>query len=99
MKNFLLVRQMAVAQFVNRFNDFWQTHFVDFHADSDFAQQRYCQFAAEMFAKFIQTVQNLKVSVASDVQQFIREQIKASCSSNFRIRSAECASSKPVFCE
>ena len=50
---------MAFAQFVNRFNDLGQIHFVDFRAPADFAEQGDGQVAAEMFAKFVQAAEQL----------------------------------------
>jgi hypothetical protein len=36
-RDFLRPRAVAFAQFVNRFDDFGEIHFVDFHAPADFA--------------------------------------------------------------
>ncbi len=41
---------------------------MNFHAAADFVQQRNCQFAAEMFAKFFEAGQNLKISIRALIQ-------------------------------
>ncbi len=59
------------------FNDFWFIHFVNFNPAANLLQESNRQFTAEMFAKFVQAIQDLQASGAGNVQQFTSEQVEA----------------------
>ena len=68
---------MAFLQFMNCFDNFRLIHLMHFHAVSDVREQGDRQFAAEMFAKFLEAGEDLQTAVCVDTQQFIGKQLEA----------------------
>src|SRR5579859_5654273 len=50
---------------------------MDFHAPADLAKQSDGQFAAKVFAEFVQAAEHLQIAVRGDIQQFIGKKIEA----------------------
>jgi hypothetical protein len=65
------------AEFVESGDDLGLVHGVDFDAAADFLEEGDGQLAAEMFAKFLKSSEEVKLAGIVGTQKFIREERKA----------------------
>ena len=68
---------MAFLEFLDGFQDHRVVHLVNLEAMANPFQQRYRELASEVFAKFLQPLEDHVIVIRIDVEQLVREQVEA----------------------
>lgn len=77
MKDFLGMRALPLLQFVDRLDYFRQIHLVNLDPFADRSQQGDRELAAQVFAKFLEPLDDEQIVLGVHIKQFIGEKIES----------------------